>query len=91
MSNEAVFAICREHFDPYSKARAIGRGVAKAKVVTDTGLQLEADGVPYVQHANIIGWFDRPDRPDNEMKHHWMYAAKKMAPEFRYVDRPGYP
>jgi hypothetical protein len=87
MSNANVFAICEAYFDPHSRHPAIGRGVARAKVVMQAGLQVEADGIPFVQHANIVGWFDDPSRDDSEMKHHWMNLAKRMAPEFRYIER----
>ncbi len=87
LSNAEVFAICAAHFDPRSRYPAIGRGVARAQVVMEAGLEVEADGIPYAQHANIIGWFDHPNRDDSEMKHHWMNLAKRMAPEFRYIER----
>lgn len=87
MSNAEVFEICKAYFDLHSRYPAIGRGAAKAKVVTQEGLQVEADGIPFAQHANIIGWFDDPNRDDSEMKHHWMNHAKRMAPEFRYIER----
>jgi hypothetical protein len=87
MPNKEVFDICATHFDPFSKAPAIGRGAGKVKVVLYVGLQLEADGVPYQQHANIIGWFDSAVQPDEQMKHHWMSHAKQMAPAVRYIER----
>jgi hypothetical protein len=87
LSNAEIFAICAAYFDPHSRHPAIGRGVAEARVVTQAGLQVEADGVPFAQHVNIIGWFDDPSRDDSEMKHHWMIVAKGMAPEFRYIER----
>jgi hypothetical protein len=66
---------------------AIGRGIGPARVVFDADLRFDADGEPYPQHANIIGWDDSVDKPDNELKHFWMNKAQRMAPSFKYLPR----
>jgi hypothetical protein len=45
-------------------------------------LAFDADGRPYPEHANIIGWHDKAGKPDNELKHFWMDKAQRMAPHF---------
>jgi len=82
-----VWEICSLHFDKYAPRPAIGRGDGLAREVYKVGLSLDPDGVPYAEHANIVGWDDKPGVPDNELKHHWMAKAQKMAPHFRYVER----
>lgn len=84
-----VWQICTEYFDKSAPKPAIGRGVAKACVVTapEIGLAFEADGMPYAEHANIIGWRDEAGTPDNELKNAWMDKAQKMAPKFLYESR----
>lgn len=86
--NEAqVWAICSAHFDIVAPRPAIGRGVGPAQVVFDVNLGFDADGNPYPEHANIIGWYDAADKPDEELKHFWMEKAQRMAPSFKYLRR----
>ncbi|MGH8646159.1 MAG: hypothetical protein ACREX4_17550 [Gammaproteobacteria bacterium] len=66
---------------------AIGRGVGPAAAVFDVDLGSDADRKPYPEHANIIGWYDSIDEPDNELKHFWMDKAQKMASRFTYLPR----
>lgn len=88
LSEEQVWTICADHFDAYSPKPAIGRGVGPASAIAAVGLALDADGVPYKEHANIIGWFDKPNTPDNELKHYWIDHAQKIAERFKYFARP---
>ena len=89
LSEDQIWAICRQHFDPYSKPHpAIGRGAAKASVVYAESLSFDADGKPYAEHANIIGWYEIANMPDREMKHFWMEKAQRMAQYFKYFPRP---
>ncbi|MGH8607628.1 MAG: hypothetical protein ACREX9_09450 [Gammaproteobacteria bacterium] len=87
LSDKQVWKICAAHFDPFAPKPAIGRGVGPAAAVFDVGLGFDADGKPYPGHANIIGWYDSIDTPDNELKHFWMDKAQKIAPRFTYVPR----
>ena len=87
LSNAQVWAICSLHFDVYVPKPAIGRGVGPASVVFDADLRFDADGKPYPQHANIIGWDDSAGKPDSELKHFWMNKAQRMAPSFKYLPR----
>lgn len=82
-----VWEICSEHFDSHARKPAIGRGVGPADVVYGVGLGFDADGKPYPEHANIIGWHDLPNVPDQELKHHWMDQAQRMAAHFSYKRR----
>ncbi|GIL06678.1 MAG: hypothetical protein BroJett031_31980 [Betaproteobacteria bacterium] len=47
----------------------------------------DADGKPYPEHANIVGWHDPPDTPDEQKKHFWIDRAQKMAAKFSFVPR----
>jgi hypothetical protein len=67
--------------------RAIGRGVGPARAVFVVNLGFDADGNPYPEHANIIGWDDSVDKQDDELKHFWMDKAQRMAPSFKYLPR----
>ena len=87
LTEAQVWEICSEFFDRHAPKPAIGRGVGAAVAVIGVGLSFDADGVPYPQHANIIGWYDAADRSDGEMKHFWMDQAQRMAPHFHYVQR----
>ncbi len=87
-SEADVWLICAVHFDVYSPKPAIGRGVGPAEAVFNVNLQFDADGKPYREHANIIGWRDSADTPDNEQKHFWMDQAQRMAARFSYLPRP---
>ena len=88
LSEEAFWKLCSEHFDRYAPALAIGRGVGRAATVYAEQLSLDADGVPYAEHANIIGWHDETGRPTHELKSYWTDQVQRMAKEFRYRPRP---
>ncbi len=68
LSQPELWSICSAHFDVYAPKPAIGRGVGLASAVFDVGLGFDADGKPYPEHANIIGWYDSLDKPDEELK-----------------------
>lgn len=87
LSDSQVWEICSAHFDVYAPNPAIGRGMGPARVVFDVNLGFDADGKPYPEHANIIGWDDLVDKPDDELKHFWMDKAQRMAPSFKYLPR----
>jgi len=87
LSDTQVWAICSAHFDVIAPRPAIGRGVGPARVVFDVNLGFDADGNPYPEHANIIGWYDSVDKLDDELKHFWMEKAQRMAPSFKYLAR----
>ena len=87
LSDSQIWAICSAHFDVHARIPAIGRGTGPARVVFDVHLGFDADGKPYAEHANIIGWDDFVDKPDAELKHFWMDKAQKMAPSFKYLPR----
>jgi hypothetical protein len=87
LDEASVWSICASHFDTHSPKPAIGRCDALAAVVYDVGLSFDADGVPYLQHANIIGWRDAPNEPDENIKHFWMDQAQRMAPHFAFIAR----
>lgn len=87
LSDTQVWEICAAHFDVVAPKPAIGRGVGSASAVFDVNLGFDADGKPYTEHANIIGWYDSADKPDNELKHFWMDKAQKMALRFTYWPR----
>ena len=72
LTEAQVWNIGLVHFDAYAPKPAIGRGVGPASVVFAENLEFDPDGKPYPEHANIIGWQDDADKPDNELKHFWM-------------------
>ena len=90
LSEPQLWAICAEHFDPRQKLPAIGRCVAPASKVFGVGLEIDADGRPYPQHANVIGWKDEPGRPENEIKHHWLDQTQRMAKHFKFQRRSNF-
>lgn len=87
LSDEQVWIICSIHFDTKAPKPAIGRGVGSASAVYGEKLDFDADGKPYPEHANIIGWHDEAGKPDSELKHFWIDQAQKMAPQFSYMPR----
>jgi hypothetical protein len=87
LTEAKVWHICSEFFDKIAPKPAIGRGVGPAEAVFSVELGVDADGVPYPQHANIIGWHDIAGVPDSELKHFWMDKAQRIAPQFLYVPR----
>lgn len=87
LSDIQVWVICSAYFDTLAPRPAIGRGVGTARIVFDVNLGFDADGKPYPEHANIVGWDDSIDKPDNELKHFWIDKAQKMAPSFKYLPR----
>ena len=88
LSDKDVWNICTEHFDPHVPSRAIGRGVGTADVVLAEGLTFDPNGKPYPEHADIVGWYEQPGVPDEELKSSWRDKAQRLAPHFRYVPRP---
>ncbi len=87
LTEAQVWEICSTYFDKHAPRPAIGRGVGPAEAVFAIGLGFDADGKPYPQDANIIGWHDSRDLPDSELKHFWMDQAQRMAPRFSYMRR----
>ncbi|HEU0274644.1 MAG TPA: hypothetical protein VFQ83_08975 [Candidatus Udaeobacter sp.] len=88
LSEAQVWSICSAYFDIHAPKPAIGRGVGPAAAVFAENLAFDADGNPYPEHANIIGWHDATDQPDEELKHFWMDQAQRMAKQFSYIRRP---
>src|SRR5437016_5069078 len=84
LSEAQVWQICASHFDVHARKPAIGRGVGPALAVFDVHLDFDADGKPYPEHANIIGWHDSANTPADEKKHFWMDQAQRMAARFSY-------
>ena len=87
LTEAQVWAICSHHFDVHAPKPAIGRGEGAASTVLAEDLSFDADGVPYREHANIIGWHDDPGKPANELKHFWMDKAQRIAAKFLYKPR----
>lgn len=87
LTESQVWSICSTHFDAHAPKPAIGRGVGPASAVFAEKLVFDADGKPYPEHANIIGWLDNADKPDDELKHFWMDQAQRMAKKFSYMPR----
>jgi hypothetical protein len=87
LTEAQVWSICSSYFDPRAPKPAIGRGVGRASAVFAENLAFDPDGKPYPQHANIIGWHDDFNKPDNELKHFWMAQAQRMAVRFSYLPR----
>ena len=87
LSESQVWSICSVHFDAHAPEKAIGRGVGLAAAVFAEKLAFDADGKPYPEHANIIGWHDAADKPDPELKHFWMAQAQRIAAQFSYMPR----
>jgi hypothetical protein len=87
LTEAQVWEICSTHFDVHSRKPAIGRGVGPAAAIFAEELAFDADGTPYPEHANIIGWYDDMKKPDGELKHVWMDRARKMAQKFSYMPR----
>jgi hypothetical protein len=88
LTETQLWRICRGYFDCHAPKPAIGIGVGKASVVYQEGLDFDPNGVPYPEHADIIGWDSDPSIPEEERKHAWMAKAKQMAPSFQYLPRP---
>ena len=72
LTEAQVWEICSLHFDSHAPKPAIGRGVGPAGAVFQVDLHFDADGKPYREHANIIGWRDSANTPYDEQKHFWM-------------------
>ncbi len=82
-----MWNIATRYFDARSPKPSIGHCVASAAAVLVEQLAFDADGRPFPEHANIIGWHDEPSTPDDELKHHWKHQAQRMAPRFFFVSR----
>jgi hypothetical protein len=87
LTEAQVWNICSAHFDVHVPKAAIGRGVGPAVAIFAEKLAFDADGKPYPEHANIIGWHEDMKTPDSELKHLWMDQAQRMAKKFSYMPR----
>lgn len=58
-----------------------------AQAILNEKLAFDGNGVPYAEHADIIGWYEEQGREDNDIKHHWKSAAQKVAAKFPYEAR----
>ena len=85
LDSAALWIICSKHFDAHAPSPAIGRGAGPASAIYSEELDFDPDGIPYPEHANVIGWHDERNKPDNELKHFWMDKARRMAKHFRYL------
>lgn len=86
LSEAQVWDICARFFDPRTQP-AIGRGVGPASAAYSEALGFDADGEPYPEHANVVGWHEEPGKPDSELKHYWMAQSQRMAAKFAYKPR----
>ena len=84
LTETQVWTICSTYFDVHAPKPAIGRGVGLASAVFAENLAFDPDRKPYPQHANITGWHDDFNKPDNELKHFWMAQAQRVAAQFLY-------
>jgi len=87
LSNTRIWEIGAEYFEPFAKRVIIGCGTSISQKVFSEGLSFDANGVPYPEHADIVGWPDDRSQPDEKTKHSRMIVAQRMAPHFRYVPR----
>lgn len=87
LSEEQVWTLCSNYFDRTAPVPAIGRGVGPASAVYAEKLGFDADGKPYPEHANIVGWHDEVGKPAGELKHFWIDQAQRMAAKFSYRPR----
>ncbi len=87
LSEDQVWSICSTYFDIHVPEKAIGRGIGPASAVFAEKLAFDADAEPYPEHANIVGWHDVADKPDDELKHYWMDQAQRIANQFSYMPR----
>jgi hypothetical protein len=88
LSETEFWGICAKHFDMFSQKPAIGKGTAIAGTIYAEKLEFDPNGIPYPQHADIIGWHVSPGVPLEESKHFWMAKAQRMAPHFKFFPRP---
>ena len=87
LDEAALWSICSQHFDAHSRTAAIGRGVGPASAVYAESLSFDADGVPYAEHANVVGWDEHAGKPDHEFKNSWMNKAQRIAKAFKFSAR----
>ena len=87
LSEPELWSLCTTYFDPNAPKPAIGHGVGAAYTVMVVGLQLDPDGVPYPQHANIVGWELLPGATGGSGKDVRVHAAKEMARRFVFRSR----
>jgi hypothetical protein len=87
MASTEIWAICAANFDAMQRHPAIGRCAANEAVVYGASLDIDTDGKPYPQHANIVGWHDVPGQPEKEIKHLWKNQILLMAPHFKFIAR----
>lgn len=87
LSEDEIRDICLQHFDVYRSPQspAIGRCTAKANVVIAEGLTIDADGIPYAQHANVVGWYDAPGKAAKDIKHFWKDITVRMSKHFKFT------
>ena len=78
LTEAQIWEICSSFFDKHAPKPAIGRGVGPAKAVFAVGLNIDADGKPYPEHAHIIGWHDPVNVPDSELKHYCRTYARTI-------------
>jgi hypothetical protein len=88
LAEPEVWSICKTYYEDLAQLTAKGRGDGSAQGVLNAGLSFDPNGRPHPRHADIIGWHDIPDTPDNSLKHHWMSAARKFAADFVFKPRP---
>lgn len=87
LTETQLWLICSRHFDVSAPKPAIGRGMGPASAVFAEQLSFDPDGIPYREHANIVGWHDDPRKPASELKHFWMDKAQRIAAKFSYEPR----
>ena len=61
LTEAQVWTLSSPYVDVHAPTPAIGRGVGRAAAVITEKLAFDPDGIPYPEHANIIGWHDAAD------------------------------
>jgi hypothetical protein len=87
LSQGDVWSLATRHIDAHSPKPSIGHCVTAASTVFAEKLDFDADGEPFPEHANIVGWHDDSSAPDDELKHFWKNQAQRMAPKFHFKAR----
>lgn len=85
---EMIWRICAEYVDPPAPRPAIARAIGAAQAVFDVNLEFDADGVPYPQHANIVGWFIDRTKPQEESKSFRKQQAQRIVAQMTCSSRP---
>jgi hypothetical protein len=89
MDSQRAWSICHDYFENSLHGELVaGRAENSAQSYVQQGLSFDANGRPYVEHADVVGWHEESGLEYDALKSFWKDACRELAKQSRFVRRP---